>query len=217
MASDRPVKDARCSPCSGVAAASPRGRSACRAASHLQPRARARMCSPAQARQRLNQVTMMLASTVSDARMVPRSFHETIHSDTINALTCANGAALGSRTPDLRITNSHHRIHRAHTAHSCTSNRSRCSTRKPLGRHFVPRMVARLILRPVRSPCCAPSGQDLADLASNFEPTHSACVVRTFEGLDRRGLAKPGWHDVVMARLSSALLAGEPGRPQPPR
>ncbi len=41
---------------------------------------------------------------VSDAPLVPRSFHETVHSDTIRDVSCLNGAALGSRTPDLRIT-----------------------------------------------------------------------------------------------------------------
>jgi hypothetical protein len=94
---------------------------------------------------------------VSDALLVPRSFHATIHNGPIKALTCGKRSRLGESNPrPTHYANSRHRIHHAHCAHSCTSNRSPCSTRMPVGRRFVPRMVPRSILSALRSPAGRP-------------------------------------------------------------
>jgi len=63
------------------------------------------------------------------------------------SLLTAEMSRLGESNPrPTHYDNSRHRIHHAHTAHPCTSNRSPCSTRACVGRHFVPRIVPRSIL-----------------------------------------------------------------------
>ena len=104
----------------------------------------------------------------SDALLVPRSFHKTVHSGTITVLTWGDGSRLGESNPrPTHYENSRHRIHHAHIAHSCTSNRSPCSTKPSVGHRFVPRMVPRWILPVARIPAGATSDQDRPEFASS--------------------------------------------------
>ncbi len=53
------------------------------------------------------------------------------------------GAALGSRTPDLRITRNFAGRYSMHPVHRCTSPSSRCTPSSGVSRRFVPRTVPR--------------------------------------------------------------------------
>ena len=88
----------------------------------------------------------------------------------------------------------------------------RCRSAPPPDRAARPCDLVALVLDQVTGVVARPGRASAAIFEprrSNFEPTHSACVVRMFEGLDRRGASEAGWRDVVTARLSTACqLAG---------
>jgi hypothetical protein len=133
---------------------------------------------------------------VSHAPLVPRSFHETVHGDLIRALTWENGAALGSRTPDLRITSTPNpaftvlleSIRARRSVHHAQNRTPENSIGGHEGGHAGDRQGV-------------PSGWMVrlssaytifTTVATAIEPTHSRCVVRGFEATALEATTRPG-------------------------